>query len=274
MLRRLQLDHSVDCLRDGQEDVSFFIQLNGYSARPNAELPEPREWLQTQWAELYPRLPPLESYLRAGRVLLLLDALNEMPHKSSDEYFAIVRRWQAFAQEAARWGNRLVFSCRSLDYSAPLSGPGLRVPQVEVQPLNEGQIQDFLKAYIPAHGRRFPYGEAFEVSRSNTFESHIRRTTPVGVFDNATPEGAFDLSGNAYTWTLSIYDQEQFSYPYQSADGRREDIHQTDVRRFLRGGSWNDDQDLARAVCRYFNSPSARGNGFGFRVVGSRPPSS
>ena len=122
-------------------------------------------------------------------------------------------------------------------------------------------------------GRPFAYGKTFDARRSNTFETHIRCTTPVGIFDNATPEGAFDLSGNAYTWTLCIYDQEQFPYPYASGDGR-EDIHRTGVRRVLRGGSWNDARGSARATCRHYNPPSYRNDLIGFRVVGVvRPPS-
>lgn len=121
-------------------------------------------------------------------------------------------------------------------------------------------------------GRQFPYGKAFDSTRCNTFESHIRRTTPVGVFDNATPEGAFDLSGNAYTWTTSIYDQDRFPYPYRSDDGR-EDILATGVRRVLRGGSWFYYQLLARAVSRYDRHPADRHDNVGFRVVVLRPPS-
>ena len=123
-------------------------------------------------------------------------------------------------------------------------------------------------------GRVYPYGKQFDAVRCNTFESHIRRTTPVGIFANATPEGAFDLSGNASTWTLSIYDQDQFKYPYRSDDGR-EDICATSVRRVLRGGSWFYDFDLARAVSRNIGAhPSARISPVGFRVsCAGRPPS-
>ncbi len=151
LLRRLQLDHSIDRLRDGEEQISFFIQLNGYRASTKGDLPEPGEWLERRWTELYPQLDPLESYLKSGRALLLLDALNEMPHKSTDDYFHIVGLWRAFAQEAASQGNRLVFTCRSLDYSASLSSKDLRVPQVEVQPMNAAQVREFLKAYTPTH---------------------------------------------------------------------------------------------------------------------------
>jgi len=151
LLRRLQLDDSLDRLRDDAEQVSFFIQLNGYRARAGGDPPEPREWLSRRWTELYPQLPSLENYLQAGRALLLLDALNEMPHRSAGDYHALVGLWRAFAQDAAGLGNRIVFSCRSLDYSASLSSPHLRVPQVEVQPMNAGQMRAFLRAYTPAH---------------------------------------------------------------------------------------------------------------------------
>ena len=48
-------------------------------------------------------------------------------------------------------GNRVVFSCRSLDYSAPLSTPRLRVPQVQLEPLTDEQVRDFLDRYSPGN---------------------------------------------------------------------------------------------------------------------------
>jgi formylglycine-generating enzyme required for sulfatase activity len=122
-------------------------------------------------------------------------------------------------------------------------------------------------------GRMFPYGKAFDSAKCNTFESHIRRTTPAGIFDNATPEGVFDLSGNAYTWTLSIYDQQKFPYPYRSDDGR-EDVHQTGVKRVLRGGSWFVNHHLARSAFRDLDLPADRDFVISCRVVSVvRPPS-
>ncbi len=154
LLRRLQLDHSVDRLRDDAEEISFFIPLNSYFADHKGERPEPGEWLQHRWAELYPQLESLESYLQRGKALLLLDALNEMPHKSTDDYFRLVGLWKSFAQQAARRKNRVVFSCRSLDYSANLSGKELPVPQIEVQPMDAEQVRQFLERYTPDHADR------------------------------------------------------------------------------------------------------------------------
>jgi formylglycine-generating enzyme required for sulfatase activity len=127
---------------------------------------------------------------------------------------------------------------------------------------------EFEAAARGARGRRYPYGETFDSAQSNTFESHIRRTTPIGIFRNATPEGIFDLSGNVYTWTSSAYQP----YPYQANDGR-EDESKKDVRRVVRGGSWSSNQDDARAAYRLGDGPGNRSNssGFGFRVVGVVP---
>jgi formylglycine-generating enzyme required for sulfatase activity len=122
-------------------------------------------------------------------------------------------------------------------------------------------------------GRAFPYGMKFDAERCNALEGHIRRSTPVGIFDNATPEGAFDLSGNVYTWTSSIYDQDKFPYPYRSDDGR-EDVDATDVRRVLRGGSWFYLHRFARSAYRDILLPAFRIVNFGCRVVSVvRPPS-
>ncbi|HMV50662.1 MAG TPA: SUMF1/EgtB/PvdO family nonheme iron enzyme, partial [Blastocatellia bacterium] len=155
LLRRLQLDHSVDCLRAGDaENISYFIQLNGYRAGADGKFLEPRQWLNARWSALYPQLPALETYLQQGKALLLLDALNEMPHRSADDYHRLVGLWRAFAQDAARQGNRIVFSCRSLDYSASLSSPELRVPQIEVQPMTGDQVREFLDAYVAAQSER------------------------------------------------------------------------------------------------------------------------
>jgi formylglycine-generating enzyme required for sulfatase activity len=55
-------------------------------------------------------------------------------------------------------------------------------------------------------GRRYAWGDDFDPNRCNTFESHVRGTTPVGVFPGGdTPEGLVDLSGNVWEWTSSAY---------------------------------------------------------------------
>jgi formylglycine-generating enzyme required for sulfatase activity len=148
------------------------------------------------------------------------------------------------------------------NWLSSVTGEGYRLPtEVEFEAAARGR-----------EGRRFSYGNAFDAARCNTFESHIRRTTPVGIFANATPEGAFDLTGNAYTWTSTIFDQERFAYPWQP--DQREEPGDAGSRRLVRGGSWYDFQDFARAAYRDRYHPAIRSNFNGFRVVcGLRPPS-
>lgn len=126
-------------------------------------------------------------------------------------------------------------------------------------------------------GRAYAYGNTFDTARCNTFETHIRRTTPVGVFpDGRSPAGIYDLSGNVWEWTITIWGKElnkpDYTYPYDAGDGR-EDPADGDSRRVVCGGSWSVDRNFARAASRYRYHPAVRFNDFGFRLVVRRPPS-
>ncbi|MFQ5459156.1 MAG: NACHT domain-containing protein, partial [Anaerolineae bacterium] len=152
MLRRLELDLAVAGLREATRAVPFMVHLGTHRPpRSGGERPSPQEWLADQWTKRYPGLPSLESLLDIGGVVLLLDALNEIPRRDMAEYRDRLMGWRGFAQTVAASGrgNRVVFTCRSLEYSAPLSSPGLRVPQVRLEPLSDSQVADFLRAYSP-----------------------------------------------------------------------------------------------------------------------------
>ncbi len=173
LLRRLELDAAIAGLRGeeakggsaggasgagaARDTVTFFIQLNQYKPeRPGAPPPAPGDWLAERWSAAYPDLPSLGTLLSEGRMVLLLDALNEMPAASERDYRERVGLWKDWLTRLVREqpGNRVVFSCRSLDYSAPLSTPALRVPQVQIEPLTDAQVESFLKAYSPVRGAR------------------------------------------------------------------------------------------------------------------------
>jgi formylglycine-generating enzyme required for sulfatase activity len=153
--------HELDCARAalaGQagDDLSttpltLFVSLYDYKpASADAPLPLPQDWLAAQWAARYPDLPGLDVLLRERRLTLLLDALNEIPYAGAEP----VRRWKDFLRQLARdyAGNRVVFSCRHLDYSVTLSSKDLPVPQVRIEPLSDAQVQEFLTLYCPEHG--------------------------------------------------------------------------------------------------------------------------
>jgi formylglycine-generating enzyme required for sulfatase activity len=99
-------------------------------------------------------------------------------------------------------------------------------------------------------------------------ETHIRRTTPVGVFTGGeTPDTELiDMTGNIWDWTSSLYQP----YPYNPTDGR-ENPMAGEALRMVRGGSWYNVRDDARAAYRAHDDPDFRGDCQGFRVVCSSP---
>ena len=125
-----------------------------------------------------------------------------------------------------------------------------------------------------AEGRQYAYGDAFDRVAANSSETHIRRTTPVGVFPTgSTPEGVADLSGNVFEWTSSLIGEgegeveTEFAYPYDSVDGREDADAAPNVRRVVRACGWANDQSSARTVLRDYARPDDGRDSDGFRVV-------
>ena len=88
---------------DPRAPLPLLVPLGGYSG------PEPAlAYAQGQFGELAPELP---AYLRSGRVILLLDALNEMPQRGYKER---VGRIQALLDQFP--DAPVVVTCRALDY--------------------------------------------------------------------------------------------------------------------------------------------------------------
>ncbi|MFN2134867.1 MAG: NACHT domain-containing protein, partial [Candidatus Promineifilaceae bacterium] len=117
LLRRLQLEKTWSALEENREGATngqtpFFISLNGYrGAAPGEPPPHPYEWLGSEWRLRYPQMPPFEDLFQNGKLLLLLDGLNEMPHRDKTDYRERIGRWQAFLGQSEHSGNSFVFSC-------------------------------------------------------------------------------------------------------------------------------------------------------------------
>ena len=98
--------------------------------------------------------------------------------------------------------------------------------------------------------RVFPWGDTFDASLCNTYESRIRKTTMVGSYPKGTSHyGVHDMAGNVWEWTSS---------PWSESDSDP----------VIRGGSWNDNHDYAACVYRGdYYGPDVRCNIVGFRCA-------
>ncbi|MFM8395100.1 MAG: NACHT domain-containing protein, partial [Acidobacteriota bacterium] len=191
LLRRLELEHCQERLGDSGGEISFLLPLNDYQSEDSTQAISPLDWLNSRWAESHPDLGSLESYLEQGRVLLLLDALNEMPIPQASSYENLVGQWRKFAQTWARKKNRIIFSCRSLDYSVGLSSQALPVPHLTVQPMDRDQVRAFIQSYAPAYLKHFEdhlrdHPHQFEFYQSPYF---LRLLCRVLEYDQKVPEG-------------------------------------------------------------------------------------
>jgi sulfatase modifying factor 1 len=112
----------------------------------------------------------------------------------------------------------------------------------------------------------YPWGNTFDQSRCNTWESGIQGTTPVGQFRNgASPYGVLDMVGNVWEWCADWYDSNYYKHsPNHNPRGPN-----TGYSRSLRGGSWSYHQVYARCAARFGGSPGYRLNLLGFRVAES-----
>jgi formylglycine-generating enzyme required for sulfatase activity len=118
--------------------------------------------------------------------------------------------------------------------------------------------------------RVYPWGGGIDPSRAN-YSDIKSGPTPVGSFPaGASPIGAFDMSGNVWEWTRSLWEGEGgivFKYPYVFDDGRERLSAPDSVPRVMRGGTFGYFASGQRAAFRTRSTPDYRSSYIGFRVA-------
>ncbi len=184
---------------------------------------------------------------------------GEDEHQAGDQAF----KFSNHPRESVSWYQAMAF-CRWLSWRL---GGGYDLKKIDQWAVRLPTEFEWEKAARGTDGRLYPYGNDFDAAKGNTSGTGIGQTSAVGIFPNgASPYGVEEMSGNVWEWCLSSYDNP-------ALDARKENLR-TDKSRVLRGGSWNVNLVIARAVFRNFSLPAFRVNVVGFRVVVFRPPSS
>lgn len=83
---------------------------------------------------------------------------------------------------------------------------------------------------------KYPWGDEWNASRCNSFESGIGKTVPVGSYpDGASPYGVLDMAGNVWEWVVDWYESDYYTHsPLRNPRGP-----ETGSNRVIRGGAWS-----------------------------------
>jgi formylglycine-generating enzyme required for sulfatase activity len=110
----------------------------------------------------------------------------------------------------------------------------------------------------------YPWGNDPPDNSLLNYDLNVSVTTQVGSYpDGASWVGALDIAGNVWEWVNDWYDRDYYaSSPPLAPKGP-----ETGELKVLRGGSWCDDEENARAANRYDNRPAIRVDNDGFRCV-------
>ena len=151
LLRRLELDLASSALRleDVTAPLTMFLPLNDFGDKNS--FPKPLDWIAQYWDKTEKCWLSAKDLLRQP-LILLLDGLNEMPRVDRADYDARLAAWKNFLNDLVlnHPSVRVIFSCRTLDYGTKLTTKDLpRVPQVEITPLDDPQVEKFLHVYSP-----------------------------------------------------------------------------------------------------------------------------
>ncbi|MEZ4676695.1 MAG: NACHT domain-containing protein [Caldilineaceae bacterium] len=129
-LWRLFYDYAVAALNDETAPLPLLVPLGGYTG---TELP--LHYCQQHFGHLGDQLT---DYLRNKRVILLLDALNEMPRQNYRERVQRIERLLSEYPDLS-----VVVTCRVLDYVETLT-----LEKLDVKPLDVARQREYLHHYL------------------------------------------------------------------------------------------------------------------------------
>lgn len=173
LLRWLALTLSADALAGRTDRVPIVVDLSRYGEEgPDGAPPRPLDWLAARWAGHQPDLPPLQTLMRAGRVVFLLDALNEIPHACDAVHAERLRAWKHFLADdlTIHPGNRAVLSCRTGSHRVAMSTAAFPISRVVVEGLDAEGVRALIARRDPERGQEVADavigGPLFDLARS------------------------------------------------------------------------------------------------------------
>jgi len=124
------------------------------------------------------------------------------------------------------------------------------------------------KAARGTDGRTYPWGNKWDLEKSNNPLKGVEDTLPVGSFEaGKSPYGLYDMSGNVWEWVDDLY------LPHAGSDYVSPEFG--DKYKLLKGGSWWDCMFYGCGISapvynRSFFDANTRNDSFGFRCAADR----
>lgn len=139
-LKHLAVEYAQRLLTTPQRLIPVFVPLASYRGTSEADF---TAFVQQQVANFSPRLSKMvEALMEQERLILLCDALNEMPR---DDLLTLTSLKRSLSRGGVRW---FVISCRQNDYrSKELSDIGY-LPVVQIRYLTPPLIQQMIRKYV------------------------------------------------------------------------------------------------------------------------------
>ncbi|MCX6083098.1 MAG: bifunctional serine/threonine-protein kinase/formylglycine-generating enzyme family protein [Chloroflexi bacterium] len=121
------------------------------------------------------------------------------------------------------------------------------------------------KAVRGTDGRIYPWGDQAPDAQRCNFGKNVRYTTPVGRYSPSGdgPYGCADQAGNVWEFVADWYSATY----YQSSPAYNPKGPSSGPQRVIRGGAWNDVEDVVRSAYRDRLNPTDAYIFYGFRCV-------
>ncbi len=144
-LARLLLQEAENALKDQQAKIPVLVELRYLPSEANESSVCDRilAFMHKHDPALDIDEAGIKQLLRQGRLLLLVDGVNELP---SDRGRVMVNQFRELYQKTCP----MIFTTRELSAGGDL---GI-TKRLEMQPLTEPQMQQFVMAYLPTQGER------------------------------------------------------------------------------------------------------------------------
>lgn len=113
----------------------------------------------------------------------------------------------------------------------------------------------------------FPWGDNFEKGLCNVKSSGHLQTTEVGFYDKSGNYECFDLIGNVWEWTSSLWGTAPSKASYMTYDNFIPEHFDNNDYFVVRGGAYYFDDECSNCVTRNRRHPNDKHSGGGFRIV-------